>query len=378
MDNGQELRRFSLHMKRVDTGKRALVIEPTSSHQETIPSLVYYFNRLGFGVDVLLSPFQQDSRKIEPYLKGLDGPDVNFFYALDIAKYAYLAKVINAAYEFVYFNTLYEVFSESANHHVFAAAIRSRKIMATVHNYSTYREKMHLFPEIQRSSLFVLNPYVAKETGLRSLSPSMFYSGQNACCRQRAMPEFLCVGEVNGARRDYDQLIDAGIVLGEKGMAGTYSVTVTCPASSLSYYDQFLDNIRRYSLEDSIRVFENMPFKALFSLASSTPYMLFLMNKRSQRNLCYLKEKITGGINIALGFGIVPVVEKVFAEEWGISSCSLTYEGVEGLVGVIADIVKDPELCRPHREMIFAKNEQLLAESLENLASVLNVPVLEM
>ncbi|MCC8194054.1 MAG: hypothetical protein LIP28_05360, partial [Deltaproteobacteria bacterium] len=212
----------------------------------------------------------------------------------------------------------------------------------------------------------------AEERGMPFLLPSVFFADKDECpARDGSLPGFLCVGSVDGSRRDYDQLIDAGILLTERGFSGRYRVSVACSSSETDYYRTFRDNLSRYSLEGDVVVYENLPFRDLFALARETPYQLFLLNKRSRWNLKYLAEKITGGINISFGFGIVPVLEDVFARRWGVEDLSLVYDGTEGLVGAIEAVVENPSLFIPNRDRIFAANERLVAESETSLASVL-------
>lgn len=367
---GNGLDSFLAHMENGGAARRALVVEPTQSHQEVIPSLVYYFNALGFGVDVLLSPLQSESRMIEPYLQTIGALDVNFFYCLTTEAEDRLIERINKTYTVVYCNTVFDFFVND-DLFAFCSRIRTEKVLATAHNYSHYAARKHLCPGIREDCVFVLHPRVAQETGTRYLSPSMFFFDETSWAEQPRGADFLCIGQVASLRRDYNQLIDACILLGEKGVLDSVRISVVCPASDAEYHDFFKANVLRYSLDRAITVHENLPFSALFQLAARTSFQLFLLNKRSRRNLQYLKDKITGGLNISFGFGVVPVLEDIFAENWGISSLSLTYDGVEGLAAAMAAAAKDPAPGLACGQKILERNKPLLTGSLDTLASVL-------
>lgn len=108
MTHDDAIARFASHVKNDGCAGRVLIIEPTTfSHQEVIPSLVYFYNALGFGADVLLTMDQSKIRNITPVLLS-SSADINAFHSLTESNCRYLARLISrSTYSYIYTSTLF-------------------------------------------------------------------------------------------------------------------------------------------------------------------------------------------------------------------------------------------------------------------------------
>lgn len=370
MTHEADIAGFVSYVKNDGCANRVLIIEPTCSHQEVILSLIYFFNRLGFGVDVLLTVEQIESRKIAPVFTNSQA-DVRFFYSSTASNFKYLALLISKSkYQFIYFNTIFEPYVDQQRKNLCQLISKSGiKCFGTIHNLDNYLHTKHLFPEISKENIFALGKSVADNLNVAHIDTSFFMDGISDSFNLEDSLNFICIGEVSPRRRDYNKLIDVCIAIKDKDMRRKIKVYVACQSSQLEYYHTFRENIIRYDLDEMITVLENLSFPDLFSLAGKMHFQLFLLNKNSSQNRDYLAGKITGGLNISLGFGLIPVVEEDFADAWEISDFSVKYVGTDGLIHAIEKIADAPTEFSRLKATLLAENSKRLEQSIAVLKS---------
>lgn len=370
--SGNDLETFASHLKRAGTDGRVLVVEPTGAHQEVIPSLIHYFTASGIGVDVLLKADLPGSRRIEPVIRERDGLDCRFFYVLSERHAAYLTRLVTKnPYPYVYVNTVYEHFIREAHTLRFIAEATSAggAAFATCHSLETYAARRRLFPAIRHENVFVLGKHLAERHGMPFMIPCVFYQEETAKKPEDGDAGIISVGGVERIRKDYDQLIDACIALRSRLEARGQKIRLACTPSNSEYNRLFELNLARYALHGVTEILAGYSFPDLFAVLRKTLFQLFLLNPRSRFSAPYRASKISGGLNLSLGFGLLPVVETAFAREWGIEAFSVTYDGTDGLIETLDGITRDPARYAPRKHGLLREKERLMDESLAMLQS---------
>ncbi|MBI9080475.1 MAG: glycosyltransferase [Pseudodesulfovibrio sp.] len=371
----RSLPEFTQIMTGTDRINRVAIIEPTHSHQETFHSLVKQFGAVGLGVDFILRSELRDSRDILETLTDVKGIDVAFFYVLNPETVGDCISALNKAnHRAIFFNTLFEYWLDDGlmdSPHWKNLTPTDR--YAYVHHRSKFDCTTVNHPYIPRTNLFTLSEKASEIYDTPLLCPSFFYGASTGGNNDSDIIRFVSVGGVGDQRRDYNQIIDACILLNEAGLDAQYRVDIIGGdyTPSGDWRQKYETNIRRYGLESNIRLHGELPFKQLFSLVRKSDYLLFLINMNNTYSKEYLHDKITGSLNLSLGYNVVPILDNLLADNWGLQQCAVTYDGYHGFLQKIGDIVRGKTSKRKLLDALQAKNNRLMTKSINDLKKTL-------
>lgn len=358
---------------------RVLIIEPTLSHQECLPALIYYFNELGIGVDILLRTHARPERQILPTL--INNPmtkdcDVNFFYSACESTMEVIASVLNKhPYDYIYFGTLYSYWIED-NFWQFMTMIKkvNKKCFVTVHDWEKMENCPISYDIVNNDCKFVLGKHVARAQNAPMVTSTIFFQNKSKACIEDKKCNLVVVGGFDIFRRDYGALLDAAIFIAEKNLNEKLRIHILGNSRPHALdFDHFKKNITRYGL-DSIFKFTLRPsFTQIFSAMQESHYLPLLVNPRSIRSREYMKNKITGSINLAIGFGVVPIMDIRLAEAWGLCDYAATYDESAGLKGILAELIKAPERHTDLKKKLIEFDSENINKSLSDFKSRLRV-----
>jgi glycosyltransferase involved in cell wall biosynthesis len=367
----RSLQEFVKIMSTTERGNRVVVLEPTLSHQETFHALIEYFNTIGFGVDFILRSETRDSRDTLETLADAVDIDAAFFYVLNPKTVGACISSLNSSnHHAIFFNTLFEYWLNDGlmdSPHWERLDVPNR--YAYVHHRTKFEQSTIQYPIIPDSNLFALSESISVKCGALLLSPSYFYDMPVTELEDDQLVRFVCVGGTGDRRRDYSQLLDACILLNENGYAEKYQVDIIGGdyTTDGDWSRKYGANIRRYKLENNIRLHGEQSFKKLFSLVRRSDYLLFLINMCTPYSREYLRDKITGSMSLSLGFGVVPVLDEKLSDNWGLGQCAVNYKGYRGFLGAILDAVQRQIPQQDLQRTLKEKNAWLRAVSGDNL-----------
>lgn len=365
---------FSKVMSCTDRSNRIAIIEPTLSHQETFHSLIEYCRIAGFGADFILRSEARNSRDIIVTLSDISGIDIAFFHILNPETVDECVTALNAAnHHAVFFNTLFEYWLQDGLMDSPYWAELEAVSYAYVHHKTKFDRSTVRYPVICNDNLFALSENVSQECGAALLSPSFFYGTEYIEAEESRKMRFVCVGGTGDQRRDYSQLVDACLLLNEQGFSGDYQVDIIGGdyTPNGDWTQKFNTNLKRYGLKANIILNGEKSFKELFSLICKSDYLLFLINMANPYSREYLNDKITGSLNLSLGFGVVPILDRQLAENWNLDHCAVVHEGYQGFLKAIVDIMQQRVSRQDMQRALRAKNDRLTAASADNFKRVM-------
>ncbi|SOB60086.1 protein of unknown function [Pseudodesulfovibrio profundus] len=373
----RSLHEFSRIMSSTDRANRVAIVEPTHSHQETFHSLIKQFSAVGLSVDFILRSEHRSSRDILETLADVEGVDVAFFHVLTPDSVGDCVSALNQSnHRALFFNTLFEYWlNDGLMDSPHWEELNASELYAYVHHRSKFDRSTVKQPSIPETNLFTLSERTNEIHGTPLLCPSFFYGSSAGEENECEITRFVCVGGVGDQRRDYHQLIDACILLNAAGLGTRYRVDIIggdyTPAGD--WMKKYETNLRRYGLVDNIHLHGELAFKPLFSLVSQSDYLLFLMNMKNPYTKEYLHDKITGSLNLSLGYNVVPVLDNQLADNWGLQECSVAYDGYEGFLQAMKAIVQGSIPKGWLLDALQAKNDDLMTKSINDLKTTLNL-----
>lgn len=366
----EEIIEYNLRKKNT---KKVLIIEPTFSHQETIPSLIWYFNKLGVEVHILLRRGQKKSREIISYLTSIEDLNCTFFISLTEREADIISMFIKKSnYNTIFFNTLYEYWLNDGFEKKLQTLTDTgtKLILSYVHHEEKTSNCKLNVPKIDIKHTFTLSKHLEEKYNRKTLAPIIFYNEQKNI---KHKTKLICVGGFDTTRRDYESLIDLCIDLNHNGFSKNYEIKILgTPYNGDSEFLKYKINISRFNLEKNIKLLGSVNFIRMFKELKESHYMLFLLNRNNEYANEYLSNKITGSLNLALGFNTIPIIDEKFANSWGIKNASVVYSNYEEFLFQLTKIIQ-----KKQNYLLLSNNfkkikTKLITESVNNLTKTLN------
>jgi hypothetical protein len=345
---------------------RAAVVELNYYHDETLPTVVYALNQLGFDADVYL-PARAARKNAFGLTTGLRYERLltDSRSRLGRAKRRIRGTPARTRrYDALVMNSI-----EPIDRLEFASRINLPTI-AIVHNADLLRNDRYVdfFSTGSRLPLF-LGRHVANAAGGDHgdawLAP-VYLGDVAAATPPREITVFCVQGNVEFGRRDYAGLVDAAITLatersdfairmvGRSGTRDGEAFRATIRAAGVAELFQFGDGEISYS-------------DYLTDVATSD-WVLPLLDPSVPGLASYFSVKITSSMSMAIGLGVPAVAESLLADHYGVSHAAVTYPA-GGLLGGMRAALAMPAQTRALLSRNLADvRAELLATSVRNVA----------
>jgi hypothetical protein len=367
-----------------DNPKRVAVFEFNESHQELIPSVIYYFNQIGFHADVFLhiKTKTTEMRSFDTYLS-LYCEDLKYSIYRVLSPHSTDSRVwthINKnRYHFHFFCTFFEDWLPKKRIESISNCLKQRKSLAIRHSFSSpylihYKKNRAMYENIvEPESSFVIADYLRKSRSNKLMACSYF--GKTNTQNTKIKPVFLSVGSIDLKRREYGSLMRVCQRLQQDGLSDSFEINICGYINGRSKdVDKFVSFIQK---APNINLHQNISTNAMMALAKRSNFYLFLLNSEIPENRDYLNSKTTGGYGLALGVNLIPIIEKTYAEEWGFTDISITYSCEEELYQAMKSTIVNPSSFEQLRESVSTLNKRLQGESTKSLLDTIGMPSVE-
>lgn len=305
---------------------KALIIEFHRYHDEVLPSWYRAFHDIGYEVHVLTrkqnwikNPFAWTDRPdkclvFQPWQrywlkKGL--PNVFFF-----------------GYDVVVFNSVEPPFLLAA-----AKGFRGR-VIASIHNaHLVTTDPLYNEAARDKPQLFALADFIAKEYlggPERTLFP--YYLSQRQPNPQPGTVRFCVQGNFEYGRRNYPSLLQVLRRFKDEGRRNFEVVFVgnVDPRD----FEKFQKAGEVYGVLDQLRfVNGGLRYDEYFEHIAACHYLLALIEPGVPSLDAYYRDSASSSMSMAIGLGVVPVMDRALAVLYGLEDIAVTHDSEETLYG---------------------------------------------
>lgn len=275
--------------------KTVLLIESNNYHADSLPSVAHYFNRLGYGLDIILS---YKEHKLKPFAI-FEGDNVRI-YTLDLNQ---IKKFLNNKridkYEFVYFNSEIVNYGKDDSVTFFSSPYLPRsKCLYMLHHPKDFK-----YSESVRSLMlghFTFAGYKKPTV----LVPTYF--GNVTTKTKNNISRFVVVGNIHRERKNFDLLLSTCKLLINNGITN-FRVTVIARAGDLPIAEE----LKRY-----IEFKGCLTYQRMYEVVSASDYILTLMDSSIPEHLRYISDGFTGSVLLSYGFRKPCLIESSFAKTY--------------------------------------------------------------
>lgn len=202
---------------------------------------------------------------------------------------------------------------------------------------------------------FVLADFLSKIYQLPSLYTCLFPSETS---KIKSDCKFLSVGVVGDqTRRDMDTYIDW---LDQTSNNNSY---VICSSINKDYVKKLNKN--------NVSLFVRASFSKLFQCCREAVFLPFLIH---EDDLGYYKQAISGNLNLALGFGLIPIIDKRLADLYGFTDAEATiYNGKSFFYQAMSEAVNMPKSEILKKQQALKKlKEKLTTQTLQAINEIID------
>ena len=333
-----------------------LMIEPNEFHAELLPGYCDYFRRLGYEVVLIVRKKNRDSGafarvpdKERPRMFAMGARAMRRCLRRGpIAKYevAFFTSTVLAerhGYYGLFFDFL--GFTPRGMHGYFAVEHSLPALMPAIES-----------GRIELEQIFLLSPYRHEGVSVPMLNPHYFGATANHAVGNTRT--FITVGSATSRNRDFQQLVAAVNALERQGVLdfrvlviGGGAADMVGPASG------------------RISALGYLGFEDLYSALERADFFLPLLDPENQGHRRYLSGETTGSRQLILGFGVVPVINDVFAEAYRFDETNaVLYSGKSLAEGMLRSIRMPPNEYAQRRSRLADLAAAVRDESVRNLS----------
>lgn len=367
-----------IHIKNTNTNSNVLIIELNEDgHSELFASDVNYFQELGYNkIDLICHPNLKNENPLCLYDKN-KLPNVfaiNQYYVHKLMKENYFKK-----YKYIFINSaIYYKFISSTSkkaRNLLDEFIDNKnkfnndfKILSYTH--SKFLESKNHYDD---SNIFVLYDYLTKDTNFTSLSP--IYFTDNIKKQKKDKIVFSVFGWVIEDCRNYkllfetfERLIKNNINNFELYIIGIFSRSY-CEGSNNKYGKKLYKKYKKYK---NIHFTGRASNNEMYNIALQTDYVLFLLDSKLEKHLDYISKKASGTIGLTLGFNMIPIIEKDFADIYGFNNNnSIIYEDNDLYNAMLTAINNSKDQYSKMEIALSKMQREIMDKSKQNLLNAL-------
>ncbi|MBO6556983.1 MAG: glycosyltransferase [Pseudomonadales bacterium] len=283
-----------------------LLVELNSYHGETLPGVCYYFQQLGYEVQVV----HRRKLAFEDIFCRFDKGTVPANFALPplLVKLAFSLK-LEARFQLVFFNSvrLQEVYGYYLQFPDYLGRLPDCPLgyLALEHSLSDFLDHSGRSP-ISPDRLFQLTAHQKGTSNITMLNPH-FFGGRHFRRKLEKPIRFVTVGQVSSQNRSFDELFESI----EKISSETdYDFEVTV----IGRNGEQLGSTPPY-----INIVGELAFSDMYSILDESHFFLPLLDPSIDGHRRYLNGETTGSRQLILGFRLLPILHRRFGEHYGFS-----------------------------------------------------------
>lgn len=343
--------------------KTVLAVEACDHHCECLPSFVYFFNQLGYSVDVVISHKEYAEKPLEY----LDRSRLSCIGLSRRAMREILREEVLGKYSFVFFNstriylpkysiapTIFQMFSGLKEY--------KRKLILVEHAPELLTED-----EVKRNHIIIIADLAhIYKNRLSVVIPDIF--GNKFPERKMQKSEetrFISIGALNAGTRNPQLLIRAIDYLHEKNIFNFKIIIIGREGNVEGMKEE---------QKQHICFLGRLNYPDMFDEVRKSDYFLPLLDPENDMHLQYNTKRTSGSFQLIYGFRIPCVIESAFAKTHGFTNeNSIIYEGNGGFGAAMETaVVQDG---RSYGVMVSALDDlagHIEESSLQNLREVMD------
>lgn len=279
---------------------RLLLIETNDVHGEVISGYLNYFKRLGYNIDILITPklykekpfCRNDISAVNVYLSDW-GLLNKFFSNENIKKYKAVFLMTSAEY-LIWKNDNY---------------CGVLNLYPQLRNWQNLYIVEHDLDDIAR---FAEEKFLSTD---RLITLGHFDKGTFACpilfgkikiTPKNDITTFITVGGIEQERKNHQKLIEAVKTLAHENLK--FKVIIVGKGT--------LDNLPK-DIRDYISITGRLNFPDMFDMMEKADFFLPLLDENNPAHERYIKNKVTGSAQLIYAFAKIPIIHEKFARFYG-------------------------------------------------------------
>ena len=294
--------------------KTVLLAEPNAFHGECLPGYVKYFRELGYKVVILC---RYANYKEDPFCRFAEKPTRYCLTIWGMRKYLRSRKV--KEYEYVLLTSARSYMNEYRYYWRYPDFLKMLPegkcgVGLIEHEFGaeSYGEFWNKQSEDSKylkelfEHTFVLTGFSFKNREIPMLNPHYFGDIKPKQTLSEGKRIFVAVGKISDGTRNYSQLFDALLNLPDEF---DYEIRVIGSGT--------LDNVPE-KLRSKFNILGRLNFEDMYRNLEEADFFLPLLDPEKQK--AYLRYCTTGSRQLILGFHLVSLMQKEFADHYGFSS----------------------------------------------------------
>lgn len=367
-----------IHIKNTNTNSDVLIIELNEDgHSELFASDVNYFQELGYNkIDLICHPNIKNENPLYLYDKN-KLPNIfaiNQYYVHKLMKENYFKK-----YKYIFINSLiyYKIIDSDHKEekNLLNEFIDNKNKFNNDFKILSYAHSKFLKckNDYDSSNVFVLYDYLTRDTNFTSLSP--IYFTNNIKKQKKDKIVFSVFGWVIEECRNYkllfevfEKLIKNNINNFELYIVGTYNSSY-CGDFKNKYGKKLYKKYKKYK---NIHFTGRASNNEMYNIALQTDYVLFLLDSKLEKHLDYISKKASGTIGLTLGFNMIPIIEKDFADVYGFNNDNAIIYKNNDLYNAMLTAINNSKDQYSKMEIALSKmQKEIMDKSKQNLLNAL-------
>lgn len=336
--------------------KNILILEPNLYHAETFVGYIKYFIDLGYNVHLVADEAIRDEnpfcRFFSEKLKIFYTPLTNFIIVNLLAsriinKYDHVLITSSLCYSTLPAMEMHRILNDRAK----------RKLFLVEHDMDNV-SKVGEGYLIQDNKLWTLLPRNF-QNGLKTTMVNPHYFGKvNPTKINKDFINFVAVGVIDKDYRNHSMLEEVIRKLISEGIEN-FKITIVGSGD----LPEFSEDIKKY-----ISFKGRLNFCNMFKEIETANYYLYLLNPNLRMHRRYLNKLVTGSLQLVLGFKILPVIDKFYAENYGLNeNNAILYENNDLYSGLVKAIKTNEEEYNLLQSNLKQYADRIYSESLENI-----------
>jgi len=334
-----------------------LVIEPNQFHAELLPGYCDYLRRMGFRVFLLLRRRNRESG-VFSRIPVEERPEMFVMGAAAMRRWLRRARLKEFELVLVTSTVLAEAHGYYGLFFDFLGFTPNGEhgYLVVEHNFSSLVPAIEA-GRIERGRVILLSPHVHEGFALPMVNPHYF--GVTAHRGLGGTRTFITVGSGTTRNRDFQQLVEAVNELEQRGVLNfrVFVVGRNVLPGLIAPVSQ------------RISLLGYLSFENLYSALDDADFFLPLLDPDNPGHRRYLSGETTGSRQLILGFGVVPVINEVFADAYRFSETNAVLYPARNLAdAMLRSIRMSPDEYAQRRGGLAKLAEEVQRESLRNLA----------
>lgn len=335
-----------------------LMVEINNAHGEVLVGMAKYFLDLGFNIDILLSAKE---KSFNP-LARINDSRIRTFEMLPYGAKTILANKKTKKYEYIYFNSelCYDFKKKTAKQFFKKIAIPDNKILQMCHRL----EWEETFNTKDLNFVMLADLPIARE--IKPKTVNTHYFGEIDCKEKNKTVNFIVVGNIQSARKNFDLLINTVNQLISSGIKN-FKITIVSRTGTL---ENIPSDIKSYfDFKGSLN------YPDMYNEMESADFFLPLLDPDNPEHDRYITTGTSGSFQLIYGFLKPCIIHEKFARIHHFNSKnSIIYTQNQDFAQKMkeAALLSNEEYDSMRQELKILSNE-LYNKSLNNLKEITQV-----